>query len=504
MDRSRQAVVQTSDIWSQTAETVFAPEKEPAAPAISPQPHGGILRRVRHESSTPGTQTRLRIAGDVADQAARRVGTVAILTAVTTLGAAILQHALQPEMVEAQRTLLYRFSALSLILVAAGIGYLQRAESLNAHRLLDLGLVLEIFGAVVIGLLENTVPWREDAVRGSTPVAAWIAIWVVLIPNQPRKSIAAAVISAATVPCTHLAAARILGYPPLTWDHLTSYALSAIFVAAWTPFISTRLYRMQEDLSRTQDLGSYHLEKLIGRGGMGEVWLARHHLLRRDAAVKLVLPSLLERMAGSDRRELQRRFELEAQSIASLRSAHTVSIYDFGLAENGSLYYVMEFLDGIDAEMLVKQHGPQPAGRVVSFLVQACESLEEAHDAGLVHRDVKPKNLFICRVGKRTDFLKLLDFGLVNDPSQTLNTGGAGATGTPAFMAPEQVRGDAVDGRADIYALGCTAYFLLTGETVFNKPNVLAAAPAHVTEHPRQLSSRSELAIPNSLDQVVM
>ena len=199
---------------------------------------------------------------------------------------------------------------------------------------------------------------------------------------------------------------------------------------------------------------------------MGEVWLARHSFLRRDAAVKLILPELLERASHSERRQIQERFESEAQAIASLRSPHTVAIYDYGLAENGSLYYAMEYLHGLDAQTLVDRYGPQPAGRVVSFLRQACESLEEAHDAGLIHRDIKPSNIFICRLGKRTDFVKVVDFGLVKElarATQSALTNESAISGTPAFMAPEQVRGEEVDARTDIYGLGCLAYFLLTG-----------------------------------------
>jgi eukaryotic-like serine/threonine-protein kinase len=259
-------------------------------------------------------------------------------------------------------------------------------------------------------------------------------------------------------------------------------------------------------LSRTQEFGSYHLEQLLGRGGMGAVWLARHRLLRREAAVKLVLAELLEGASHSERRQIQKRFESEAQAIASLRSPHTVAIYDYGLAENGSLYYAMEYLNGLDAATLVDRYGPQPAGRVVSFLRQACESLEEAHDTGLVHRDIKASNIFICRLGKRTDFVKVVDFGLVKELAGVTKTAltKSAISGTPAFMAPEQVRGELVDPRTDIYGLGCLAYFLLTGTVVFNKPSSMAMAVAHLSEHAEPPSTRSELPIPQSLERVVM
>lgn len=450
------------------------------------QPGGAVLRRKGQKSAGPGTQTRARIAGGIADEASRRIGTLAILTAVTVVGASILHHALSPDIAAAQQTPLFRLSALFLVLAGGGLAALQRSALLTSQDLLDLGLVFEIGGALALSLMENAIPLPGTMERGYTGVAAWIAICVMVIPNRPWKSITAAIASAATVPCGHLLAAQILGYPAMAWNRLAGYTLGAAIVAGWTPFISTRLHRMHEDLSHARDFGSYHLEKLVGRGGMGEVWLARHRLLRRDAAVKLVLPRFLEGLNPLAQRQAHQRFEQEAQAIASLRSPHTVAIYDFGVAENGSLYYAMEYLQGLNAETLVDRYGAQPAGRVIAFLRQAIESLEEAHEAGLIHRDVKPSNVFISRLGKRTDFVKVLDFGLVKalaDPNGATATTGSLATGTPAFMAPEQVRGDEVDARTDIYGLGCVAYFLLTGTVVFHKSSAMAMA--HLAEQPR-------------------
>ncbi len=473
----------------------------------APQPGVTVLRCDPRRSEGRNSQTRSQIAGGIADEAARRIGTLAILTAVTVVGASILHHALSPDLAAAQQTPLFRLSALFLVLAGAGLAALQRSSLLTSQDLLDLGLVFEVGGALALSLMENAVPLSTTIARGYTGVSAWIAICVMVIPNRPWKSIAAAIASAAMVPGGHLLAAQILGYPAMRWSELAGYALGGAIAAGWTPFISTRLHRMREDLTRARDFGSYHLEKLVGRGGMGEVWLARHRLLRRDAAVKLVLPRLLEGLNASAQRQAQRRFEQEAQAIASLRSPHTVAIYDFGVAENGSLYYAMEFLQGLNAEALVERYGAQPAGRVVAFLRQAIESLEEAHDAGLIHRDVKPSNVFITRLGKRTDFVKLLDFGLVKalaDPGGATTTTHSQTTGTPAFMAPEQVRGAEVDARTDVYGLGCVAYFLLTGTVVFNKSGALAMAMAHVTEQPELPSNRSELPIPASLERVVM
>ncbi len=473
---------------------------------VSIEPAGGVLRCGEARSTRSGSQTHVRIAEEVAEQGARRIGALAILTAVSVVGVAIIEHRLQGDMAVAQQTPLYRLSALFLFLAAIALAAIQRVELVSPQDLLDLGLVFEVAGACALALMENSVPWGKTAFRGSTPVATWIAVCVVVIPNRPWKSITAAFLSAAIVPTAHLLAAQVLGSAPLPWNRLASYALGPFLIAGWTPFVSKRIHQLHEDLSRSQEFGSYHLEKLLGRGGMGEVWLARHRFLRREAAVKLVLAGLLEHATGAERRHIQKRFETEAQAIASLRSPHTVAIYDYGMAENGSLYYAMEYLNGLDAETLVEHYGPQPAGRVVWFLRQACESLEEAHEIGLVHRDIKPSNIFICRLGKRTDFVKIVDFGLVKElagAKQAALTQSA-TTGTPAFMSPEQVRGEEVDARTDLYGLGCLAYFLLTGTVVFDKPSAMAMALAHLTERPDPPSARSELPVPESLARIVM
>ncbi len=468
---------------------------------------GGFLRRARERFVSSSLHSSERLENDVAQEGARRIGTLAILTAVTVLGIAVLQGLLQPELA-AHRTPLFRLSALFLVLSSAGLAALQRSNVCSPQVLLDLGLVFEVTGALALGLIENSIHWSNAALGRSTAVGGWIAVWVMVVPSRPWKSVTAAFLSAAMLPCAHLLAARILGYPPASGNQLASHSLVVFFMAAWTPFISTRLHKMQRELSRAKDFGSYHLETMLGRGGMGEVWRASHKLLRRDAAVKLVHPRLLTEPDSHGWLEIHRRFELEAAAMATLRSPHTVALYDFGRSDDGSLYYVMELLDGLDAETLVEQYGPQPAGRVISILRQACESLEEAHAAGMVHRDVKPGNMFICRMGKRADFVKLLDFGLVKalyNYGESRLTAQAESLGTPAFMAPEQARGEEdIDARADIYSLGCVAYYLLTGTLVFHSPSAISMALAHIEQKPEPPSQRAELPIPPSLERIVL
>jgi len=255
-------------------------------------------------------------------------------------------------------------------------------------------------------------------------------------------------------------------------------------------------------------MGSYQLVERLGQGGMGEVWRAKHRLLARPAVIKVIRPDV---MGGSDadRREIARqRFAREAEATSSLRSPHTVELYDFGVSQEGTFYYVMEFLDGVDLAELVKRFGPLPAERVVYLLKQICHSLGEAHERGLVHRDIKPANIFVCRYGREVDFAKVLDFGLVKgeqgDADVALTAENV-VDGTPAFIAPEQATGDQpVDGRSDLYALGCVAYWLLTGELVFRADTAVQTLVMHVKEAPVPPSARTELEIPAGLEEIVL
>lgn len=210
-------------------------------------------------------------------------------------------------------------------------------------------------------------------------------------------------------------------------------------------------------------VGSYSLIERLGSGGMGDVWLARHHLLARPAAVKVIRDAALG--GGEDGHVRRQRFAREAQATSELQSPHTVQLYDFGVTDAGGFFYVMERLRGMDLKRLVERHGPLPPNRVVFLLKQVCLSLAEAHALGLVHRDIKPANLFVCRLGAEYDFVKVVDFGVVSRHAAErpqITTAGM-ILGTPAFLAPDLVSAQRFDGRADLYALGCVAYWLLTG-----------------------------------------
>jgi len=258
-----------------------------------------------------------------------------------------------------------------------------------------------------------------------------------------------------------------------------------------------------------RDLGSYRLLHKIGEGGMGEVWRGEHRLLARPAAIKLVHGKTLEGLSQSKVAGLLASFEKEARVTANLSSPYTVRLYDYGVSRDGVFFYVMELLDGIDLQTLVDHFGPQPLGRVLHILRQVCSSLAEAHDRDLVHLDIKPANVLLCRQGDEVDVAKVLDFGLVKVRSEQLAAGEGGhddlIAGTPAYMAPERGVGRAdVDGRADIYSVGCLAFWLLAGRSVFETSSPTVMLRHHVQSTPESLSLVAAQAVPPQLDELVI
>jgi serine/threonine-protein kinase len=226
-------------------------------------------------------------------------------------------------------------------------------------------------------------------------------------------------------------------------------------------------------------------------------------------AVKLIRPELIGVKSPAEATTLVARFRREAEATAALHSPHTIALHDFGMTPEGVFYYVMELLDGLDLDTLVRRFGPVPPERAVHLLVQACDSLADAHAAGLIHRDVKPKNLVSCRFGLRYDFVKVLDFGLVKGAwglaeDERLTSDGAFA-GTPAFVAPEVALGAGpLDARVDLYGLGCVAYWLLTGEKVFTGRTPLEVVLHHVKSEPVPPSRRAGRAFPEALEGLVL
>jgi serine/threonine-protein kinase len=255
-------------------------------------------------------------------------------------------------------------------------------------------------------------------------------------------------------------------------------------------------------LDEGMPLGSYRLLSKLGEGGMGEVWRARHQLLARPCAIKVIRNDVLD---GPARDAALQRFRLEATSIARLTSPNTVRLYDYGVSETGGFYFVMELLEGMDLFAMVRKYGPLPPERAVSVLRQACRSLGEAHAHGLLHRDIKPHNLFLCRLGLEFDVAKVLDFGLVKsiaDDEAHLTAEGS-VTGTPAFMPPERVLGYSADERSDLYSLACVGYWMLTGTTVF-PGDPMAMMMSHARTLPKPPSKALGRELPEGLDGVIL
>lgn len=288
-----------------------------------------------------------------------------------------------------------------------------------------------------------------------------------------------------------------------------SFALLLLATGAFIASYGARIiHEYRRELAEMDDAGMYVLEKKLGSGGMGDVWCAQHRMLRRPVAIKMMRPELLT--GGKDVKHdvLRERFRREARATASLQSPHSVQLYDFGITQDGIFFYVMEYLEGLDLATLVKRYGPLPPERVIYLLRQAAESLREAHERGVVHRDVKPGNIHVGQLAGTWDWVKVLDFGLVKmagEPDQTTITGEGITTGTPAFFPPEMTGGaSAADERSDIYALAAVAYWLVTGQLMFPDRTPLEMMVAHAKEDPVPPSKRVELQIPAELDAIIM
>jgi serine/threonine protein kinase len=341
--------------------------------------------------------------------------------------------------------------------------------------------------------------WRWTALLGTAlAVPLFTGAWMILTPMDPRI-VAASASAAGSVQTTEGSIIGIGIASVITWW---------IVIVSTAAVASAVIYGLRAEVREALQLGQYTLEKKLGDGGMGTVYLASHAMLHRQAAIKLIKPELAGE--GTQRTRAVQRFEREADVTANLKSPHTIQLYDFGVSSEGAFYYVMELLNGVTLETAIEKYGPMPPERVVFVLRQVCESLEEAHAAGLVHRDIKPANIFLCCLGIRCDFVKVLDFGLValgpqpEKKDQKLTAEGF-AGGTPAYMPPEMVEGaDKVDARADIYAIGCVAYWLLTGKPPFERETPLATILAHTKDPPIPPSSVSEISIPDALETVVL
>ena len=484
-------------------------ESSPAGPTLFlPHPARGTTGSRHFPTELPE---------DLLNQSAGRLRTIALLYAFVFFMAGLFPATLSPQ----DRAfvfgtfMLWGPPAISIV-VALIVAGLLGTDRVPRRIALNVGLGFEVAASYGIAAAEFLDPRGVTTTTVSFLGLSWVAVWTVLftvvVPTPPRRALLAALASVSAVPVVYAAAmttgnAFFLPNPMQFFFGLVFPYLLVVVLA----YVGARVvYALGAEVSRARELGSYRLVERLGEGGMGEVWKAQHRLLARPAAIKVIRPTLTGDGTARISEDARRRFEREAQVIARLRSPHTVNLFDFGIAADGGFYYVMELLEGLDAETLVRRTGPVPAARVMHVLRQVCHSLSEAESCGLVHRDIKPANIFLCHYGEEFDFVKVLDFGIVKPTHDTAETGVAltkelAVHGTPAYIAPEQALGDAnLDGRADIYAAGCVGYWLLTGQLVFDAPTPMAMLLHHTQTPPVPPSARTELPIPDALDRLIL
>ncbi|HEY8196839.1 MAG TPA: serine/threonine-protein kinase [Gemmatimonadales bacterium] len=457
-------------------------------------------------SPPPTTEGRQTLPEDLLRQASRRLGIACLIIAGLWIANLLMAHVIQPAPVKMPDVAILRlFNVMGAIEIPASLGlwwYSRRARR-DPGFLLNLGLVYEVLIALSIGILD----WAYNMPMGISWIAIVILLFSAVIPSTPRKTLVTALLAASMDPVGALiwkaAGQEIPGIDVVLINAFPSYLCALI-----APLISHIIRGLGREVRKAREMGSYVLGDRIGAGGMGEVWQATHRFLARPAAIKLIKPDVLGAMTKAQGDVLVQRFRREAQAAAMLRSPHTIHLYDFGVTSDGTFYYVMELLNGMDLQTLVSKHGPLPPARVIYLLRQACESLAEAHQRGLVHRDIKPGNIQVCRLGEYSDWVKVLDFGLVKSQGGERLEPGLTAphsvTGTPAYLSPESALGEPVDQRTDIYALGCVAYWMLTGRYVFTGDSAMQIVARHVSSEPAPPSKHSSFDVSPALDRVVL
>ena len=455
----------------------------------------------------------LSLPPDVVEKAGRRLGIAALVYAVTytlAYGSGRISGGWVEQWGDTSFPQYPDLMAAGFIAASVALFFFARSGAVTGQRLLELGLIYEVVAAAGIDIHLVHGMWPEGVQMGGI---SWVCVWIVffplIVPSTPGKATMASLAAASTTPLLYaIGVAR--GGPPIDPGVLAPTIL-ANYICAGIAIVGSRvIYRMGTDIGRARRMGSYQLVEKLGEGGMGEVWKAEHRMLARPAAIKLVRSGLGTGPGRSEGTE-HHRFEREVQATAQLRSPHTVEVYDYGLTEDRTFYYVMELLDGLSLEELVKRYGPVPPERAAHLLRQACHSLGEAHARGMVHRDIKPANVFLCRYGEDLDFVKVLDFGLVKRAGtaarQDVKLTDVGTfAGTPAYGSPEGAAGEGeeIDPRSDLYSLGCVGYWLLTGRTVFRANSPMLMLVQHIHQEPEPPSRHTELQVPAELDALIL
>jgi eukaryotic-like serine/threonine-protein kinase len=480
----------------------------------TPRILGAVPRDTPAELQSAGGRVS-RLPDDLLRQATKRLQILALVAAALWVLGPSLGHLAThfADPTDPSATQFRVLDGIAVFAFATSIGlylYLRTARPDPAF-VIDLGLGYLVLTAIDLGVMIHFgVPAGTQI--DTHPIITWIGpvilMTAAIVPAEPRKMAVAALVAASMDPLGMLIgrAAGVYQFGSVMDTlamHYPNYLIAGVGVV-----ISGVVTRLGQQVRRAREMGSYRLGDLLGHGGMGEVYLAHHRMLARPAAIKLIRPETLAGTDGSGADLAVARFRREAEAAARLKSPHSVRLYDFGVTDEGRLYLVMELLEGITLDALVRQDGPLPAARVARILHQVCESLEEAHDAGLVHRDIKPANIHLGRVGRHDDFVKVLDFGLVKcvaggDLEDSLATAGI-TLGTPGYMAPELAQSETVDGRADLYSLGCVAYYLLTGQQVFQGETALQTIVMHLQREPVPPSQRTDNPVPATLEGLVL
>ncbi|MEE8116365.1 MAG: serine/threonine-protein kinase [Gemmatimonadales bacterium] len=483
----------------------------------SPTP-SAFIRRASADSVGSASGER-SLPSDMMDRGARRLRALALVYAFVFFMQTFVGSFLDPNVNEFESFHDWGISTLSIV-VALLVAWMTTRKSLSHTTIVYGGLVFQVVGSYGIamaqywGLYENLdYEFAHLEAFGLSWVAVWMLLFSIVVPTRPSRAFVAAVGSASSVPVIFSLSMKYGGTSIVLTpsQFVTGLILPYVLIILMTHVGARAIYRLGREVAKAREMGSYHLVERLGVGGMGEVWRAEHRMLARPAAIKLIRPEVLGKGSRDSHATVLRRFEQEAQATASMRSPHTIVLYDFGVTNEGTFHYVMELLDGFDLETLVERFGPVPPERAIHFLRQACHSLAEAHASGLIHRDIKPANVYVCRYGREVDFVKVLDFGLVKSQgvadrsSQVKLTADNVIGGTPAYMSPEQALGDqALDGRSDIYALGCLGYWLVTGQLVFEGETRLRTIVMHTQDVPTPPSQRTELPIPADFEEIIL
>jgi serine/threonine-protein kinase len=388
-------------------------------------------------------------------------------------------------------------SVLGLVMLAMLWRLLLARKKLSIEQL----NAIDLFYAICTGFAFGASAWFAKEFRPSAYGCLLYASFMVLvraivIPSTGPRTVVTGALT--FLPMTVVAIALSDGQEMPRWAFITADLVISSIIILLAAIGSRIIYGLRRQVSVAMQLGQYTLDRKIGEGGMGEVYRARHALLRRPTAVKLLIP---DRIGGGT----VARFEREVQHMSQLTHPNTVAVFDYGRSPNGVFYYAMEYLDGIDLEHLVEKYGPQPADRVTAILIQVCGALHEAHHNGIIHRDIKPANIILCERGAVPDVAKVVDYGLVKEI--TANTGESSRVilGTPAYIAPEAVTDpDAVGPPSDLYALGAVGYYLLTGKRIFEGKTSVDVCVQHVTTMPIPPSQASSIHISAALEQVIM